>query len=96
MGANGTLSSGIVSRSTLTEYASSIVADHAEESSVTDDRLAEEESFLETLETRNADISGVNIDVEMSELIRIQTAYSAAAKMVGELKTMFETLLNAI
>jgi flagellar hook-associated protein FlgK len=31
----------------------------------------------------------------MSELIRIQSAYAAAAKMIGATQTLFDSLLNA-
>lgn len=39
--------------------------------------------------------SGVNVDEEAANLIRYQQAYQAAARVVGIVNTLFESLLNA-
>lgn len=41
------------------------------------------------------DKTAVNLDEELSQLIVVQTAYSAAAKTVSTLDDMFKQLLNA-
>jgi flagellar hook-associated protein 1 FlgK len=95
LGPNGDLSTGLLANSTLQDYISSIITIQGEEYNVNKTSRDQENSFLQTLDARNENISGVNIDQEMSELIRIQSAYAAAAKMIGATQTLFDSLLNA-
>ena len=95
LGPNGDLSTGLLANSTLQDYVSSIITIQSEEYNVSKTSRDQENSFMQTLDARNENISGVNIDQEMSELIRIQSAYSAAAKMIGATQTLFDSLLNA-
>ena len=39
---------------------------------------------------------GVNLDEEATELIRLQQAYTAAARVVSTGKEFFDTLINAV
>ena len=43
-----------------------------------------------------ADDSGVDLDQEIAELIRVQTAYTAAARMITATEELFDTLFAAI
>ena len=52
------------------------------------------ELIPEALQTRFNDASGVNIDTEMSNLLTLQTAYSANARVMTAIKQMFDMLLN--
>ena len=56
---------------------------------------AQEVAYLQTLDSRNSNISGVNLDQEMSDLIRIQSAYTAAAKMISVAQKMLDDLMAA-
>ncbi len=96
LGPSGTLSSGLLANSTLQDFISNIISTQGEQYNVADNGQAQESSFLQTLQTRNSNTSGVNIDQEMSDLIRIQSAYSAAAKMISAAQQIFDELLNAI
>ena len=58
-------------------------------------KQADEKSYSDLLEKQFKDNSGVNLDEELSQLIVIQTAYSASAKTVSTLDEMFKQLLNA-
>jgi flagellar hook-associated protein 1 FlgK len=49
---------------------------------------------VNALQTRFNDASGVNIDTEMSNLLTLQTAYSANARVMTAIKQMFDMLLN--
>lgn len=89
------LSSGLLSKSTIQEYANAIVSNQAEATRLSENRAEQEQTYLETIEQRNANISGVNIDEEMADLIRIQANYSASAQLVSNIIKMFDTLLNA-
>ena len=47
------------------------------------------------LEARRDEVSGVSLDAEMSDLLRFQHAYTAAAKLIKAADEMFTTLLEA-
>ncbi|MCK4945827.1 MAG: hypothetical protein KAS59_06150, partial [Alphaproteobacteria bacterium] len=95
LGTDGSLSTGLLANSTLGDYISSIIAAQSEEAHLNQNNQNMENAYLQTLETRNANISGVNIDQEMSDLIRIQSAYSASAKMISVTQKLFDELMSA-
>jgi flagellar hook-associated protein 1 FlgK len=45
--------------------------------------------------SRNASLTGVNLDEEAADLIRFQQAYQAAAQVINTVQTMFDTLLQS-
>ncbi len=47
------------------------------------------------LQAKREDVSGVSIDEELSDLLRFQHAYTAAAKLIKAADEMFLSLLNA-
>jgi flagellar hook-associated protein 1 FlgK len=48
------------------------------------------------LENRRESISGVSLDEEMINLVRFQTAYDAAAKLIATADEMLQTILNLV
>ena len=80
--------------STLSDYAEQIVGRAATTAaaarSAADDRAA-----LHTeIGQRLSSIEGVNIDEELSNMISLQSAYNASARMISTAKEMFDTLLK--
>ncbi|MCL1915856.1 MAG: flagellar hook-associated protein FlgK [Desulfovibrionaceae bacterium] len=51
-------------------------------------------AIAQQLHDRQEEISGVNLDEEMSSLIRFQASYKAAAKLITTADEMFQTLLG--
>lgn len=49
---------------------------------------------LSNIEGRFAEVSGVNVDQEMSQLIQLQTAYTANARVITAAKEMMDLLLR--
>jgi flagellar hook-associated protein 1 FlgK len=74
---------------------SSIIGTQSEADNLNKTQQTQEAAFLQTLDARNQNTSGVNIDQEMSDLIKIQAAYSAAAKMISSSQKLFDDLLNS-
>jgi flagellar hook-associated protein 1 FlgK len=59
------------------------------------DRLSQGQTVVvNALKQRMQDISGVNVDQEMANLINLQTAYGANARVMSAIKDMIDTLLN--
>ncbi|MGE3624720.1 MAG: flagellar basal body rod C-terminal domain-containing protein, partial [Bdellovibrionales bacterium] len=95
MGPNADITSALAGTNTLEGYGRSFISAQAEEHSRAKDVQAREEGFFNTLETRYADQSGVNIDEEIAELVRIQSAYTAAARVITAAEELMDELLNA-
>jgi flagellar hook-associated protein 1 FlgK len=49
---------------------------------------------LSSLQQRFSDASSVNIDSEMTNLLNLQNAYAANARVMSAVKSMLDTLLN--
>lgn len=94
LGPSGTTLTGLIGNSSLEDYARSLVSDHAEAHNTATDILEKEQSFLETLSNRLSNESGVDIDEELSNLIRIQTAYTAAARMIAKTEELFNEMMQ--
>jgi flagellar hook-associated protein 1 FlgK len=52
------------------------------------------QTLANDLDERQQEISGVNLDEEMSDLIRYQASYTAAAKLITTADQMLQTLLS--
>lgn len=51
---------------------------------------------LEAAQTRRDSVSGVNMDEEMSDMVRFQKSYNAAARMITTLDQMLETIITGM
>ena len=49
---------------------------------------------LNTVQTKYAETSGVSIDQEMSDLVQIQNAYAANARVISAVKDLFDMLMR--
>jgi len=54
------------------------------------------ESLAKDLDARQKEVSGVNLDEEMSNLLKFQQAYTAAAKLITVSEQMMDTLIQMI
>jgi flagellar hook-associated protein 1 FlgK len=79
---------------TLTRYATTIISIQATMASSTSNQLGFNTAFLETLEFRNASVSGVNIDEELANLVILEQAFNASARVVTVAAEMLEELVN--
>ncbi len=95
LGADGTLSTSILSTLQLEDYARNIISTQSQDYNSVEIRLNSEVIFYENLETRFQGESGVDIDKEMTELIRLQTAYTAAARMITSSEELFDALIRS-
>lgn len=95
LGAGGDLSTGLLGNSTLGDFSRGIITAQGEDHALSKNDAEKEASFLTTLDQRHSNESGVDIDQELSELIRIQTAYTAAARMITATEKAFNDLIGA-
>jgi flagellar hook-associated protein 1 FlgK len=90
------ISTGIAGALRLTDYAQKMVNEQSQEASILQTRKADEQSLKDLLEKQLLSDSGVNVDEELSNLIVVQNAYAASARVVTVVSELFQELLNAI
>jgi flagellar hook-associated protein 1 FlgK len=81
---------------TLAQYASQILALNSIQASTAKDELEFGASLREQLSARVASVSGVNMDEELSNLILLENAYAATARIITVTDKMFEALISTI
>ena len=96
LGPDGSLSSGLATTGSIEDFARAAITKQAQDAATAQDTATKEEGFLQTLDQRFASESGVDLDEEVAELVRVQTAYAAAARMISASEKMLDELLNAI
>lgn len=95
LGPDGSLSTGLLANGSIEDLARNMITAQAQDHAGIKDRSERENTFYETLNQRNSNMTGVDIDQELSTLIRVQTAYTAAAKMITASEKMFNDLMAA-
>ena len=80
----------------LVDYMSQIVSQQSQAANAATNLQQGQDTVLSALQQRFNDQSGVNIDTEMSNLISLQNAYSANARVMSTIEQMMSTLLQVI
>lgn len=96
LGANGTVETELVSSLSLKDFSQKMVNQLAQELSLSQARRADESALETLLEQKFLNDSGVNIDEELGNLIVVQTSYSAAARVISAVSSIFDELLAII
>ncbi len=77
---------------TYSDYGAAIISINARGAEVNKNNLEYQAPLNESLEARQKNLSGVNLDEEMASLIIFQTAYQAAARVVSVTQKMMDIL----
>lgn len=88
-----TLRSGTVNE-TISSYYSGLVSDVGADTAQAKYKYSYTEALASDLDDQQQAISGVNIDEEMTNLIKYQHAYTAAAKLITTADEMMQVLLS--
>jgi len=81
---------------TLPDYMSQIVSQQSQAANAATNLQQGQDTVVSALQQRFNDQSGVNIDTEMSNLIALQNAYSANARVMSTVQQMMATLLQSV
>lgn len=79
---------------TLGEYYSTLVAKAGSDTQTAKFNYEYQEALAKDLKARQESVSGVNLDEEMTNLIKFRHAYTAAAKLITTAESMLEVLLG--
>ncbi|MFL5287680.1 MAG: flagellar hook-associated protein FlgK [Rhodopila sp.] len=96
LGADGTLAAPFAAPPTLAGYATDLVAAQSQVSSTISTDLTNEQAVQTSLNEKISTISGVNMDTEMSQMIALQTAYSANARIIAAVQSMYNQLMQVV
>ena len=92
-----TASGGLAQSTTnLAEYAAQILAVNASQANSLANEVSAGESFRMALETQAAAVSQVNLDEEMANIIILQNAYAASARLTAAISAMMDELLDIV
>lgn len=81
---------------TLANYAAEIISLNATTAQSMSDNVATGNSLRVSLENQVADVSQVNLDEELANIIVLQNAYSASARVTAAVSDMIDTLLKMV
>jgi len=79
---------------TISGYYRYIVSDVANDSDRINTNVDNQKALFTTIEQEYQSVSGVNMDEEMTNLMKFQSGYQAAAKVITTISTMLDTLMG--
>jgi len=88
---------GIAGQSfSLEGYGATLLSNNASDADNNKVQVDYQKNLKQTLEFKVSEISGVNLDEEMSNMLLFQQAYTAAAKIITTTQQLFDILNNAV
>jgi len=78
----------------LTTYLRQVISQQGEAASSADNLKQGQDVVLNSLQQRFNDVSGVNVDQEMANLLALQNSYAANARVMSTVKDMLDALIN--
>jgi flagellar hook-associated protein 1 FlgK len=82
------------STKSLSDYATAILSLNATQASNAEESLATKRFLHDNLENKSRSISAVNLDEEMANMIILENAYSASARVISTTSELFDELMN--
>jgi len=79
---------------TISGYYRYIVSDVSNDSDRVNLNVDNQTALFNTIEQEYQSVSGVNLDEEMTDLMKYQNGYQAAAKVINTISTMLDTLMG--
>lgn len=80
----------------LTEYTVGVISKPGEELSALSSAIEARDSEIQMLKRQQEETAGVNIDEELSRMIKFQNAYQGAAKVMSSAQQMYDTLISIV
>jgi flagellar hook-associated protein 1 FlgK len=81
---------------TLSGQAAALVAGHAQLAAASASRADTDKAVRQGLESKLSSSTGVSVDTEMTDMIRLQSAYAANAKVIAAVQDMWTQLLGTV
>ena len=84
------------STSTLSQYAAEIISLNAAQANAAGNTLDARQILVDNLRATTGEISGVNLDEELSRMIILENAYAASARVITTTQNLFDILSDMV
>jgi flagellar hook-associated protein 1 FlgK len=81
---------------TIGDFLGTFVNDIAEKSSIAKIKADHQALLIQNLDLRRESISGVSMDEEMTNMVKFQQGYNAAAKIISTMDEMLDVVINKL
>ena len=81
---------------TLSNYTISTISEPGVNIDALNNQIEARDSEIQMLKTQQQETAGVNIDEELSKMIKHQNAYQGAAKVMSSAQQMYDTLISIV
>lgn len=96
LGPAGTLSAPYAPQATLAGEATAMVAAQSQDSAAASTSYTNAQAVQTALQTQVSNKTGVSVDAEMSNMIQLQNAYAANARVMAAIQQMWTDLMNTV
>ena len=96
LGPTGTLQSGTTAQTTLLDAANALTASQANDSAQATSQASDSTAVASSLQTKLTGATGVDVDTELGQLVVLQNAYGANAKIITAIESLFTDVLDAV
>jgi flagellar hook-associated protein 1 FlgK len=87
---------GLPAQGSLTKVAADFMAQQGSNRTVAQTELDHQNAVLQAFQQKQAQVSGVSVDDQLSQLVVLQQAYAANARIVQTTQTLLNNLLQAV
>ncbi len=96
LGPTGSLSSGYGAQATLTQAANALTAGQAADSANATTQAGDTQAVQTALQGKLTGVTGVDMDTELGQMVVLQNAYGANAKIITAVQSMFQEALDMV
>lgn len=96
LGADGTLSTGFAAQNTLSGYANALTAGQAADSANATANATDAKGLQTSLQNTLTSATGVDMDTQLGQMVTLQNAYGANAKVISTVQAMFADALAMV
>lgn len=86
--------SAILTKGTVASYMRAMIGQLGAQGQTAERQVQNQEALLNQIENMRQSVSGVSLDEEMSNMIKFQQSYSAAARCVNTIDQLLDTVIN--
>ena len=80
----------------ITDFYQSMISQLGIDTRANSQDLGVQQNFVQQFDARRQEVSGVNIDEEVSSLVQFQRAFEASARIITVTDSMLNTLINTV
>ena len=96
LGPTGTLATGYGAQATLTQAANALTAGQAADRARATTQAGDTRAVQTALQSKLTGVTGVDMDAELGQMVVLQNAYGANAKVISAVQSMFQETLDMV